>query len=330
MAMLVTGSAGHLGEALVRTLRGARRAVRGADLKPSPFTDCVGSILDRPFVRHCLRGVSAVIHSAALHKPHVVTHSAQDFVDTNVSGTLVLLEEAAAADVRAFVFTGSTSALGEALTPGPGEAAAWVTEETVAVPKNIYGVTKGMAESLCELVARKRHLRVVVLRTARFFPDEDDDAGIRGCYALANVQANEMLYRRVDLEDVVKAHLLAVERAAGLRFARYIVSATTPFTPSDLTDLRHDAPGVVRRLFPECESLYATRGWKLFPQIERVYVNRLARGSLDWRPTYDFRHVMESLRANRDFVSPLARSVGSKGYHDVRFASGPYPVPEMP
>jgi UDP-glucose 4-epimerase len=330
MTILVTGSGGHLGEALVRSLRAAGQSVRGADRKMTPSTDCTGSICDRGFVRDCMRGVRVVIHTATLHKPHLATHGSQDFIDCNVSGTLVLLEEAVAAGVGAFVFTSSTSAFGSALTPGPGEPAAWVTEDTVPAPKNIYGVTKVMAESLCELVARTRHLPVVVLRTSRFFPEEDDDAGIRTTYALANVQANELLHRRVDLEDVVSAHLLAAENAARLGFARYIISATTPFTPRDLAELRRSAPGVVSGLFPQCESLYGARGWKLFPQIDRVYVNCLARAQLDWRPKYDFPHVMECLRANRDFVSPLARAVGSKGYHDVSFADGPYPVLDGP
>jgi len=43
--ILVTGSAGHLGEALVRTLRAAGRPVRGVDLIASPWTDVVGSII---------------------------------------------------------------------------------------------------------------------------------------------------------------------------------------------------------------------------------------------------------------------------------------------
>jgi UDP-glucose 4-epimerase len=45
----------------------------------------------------------------------------------------------------------------------------------VPVPKNIYGVTKVAAESLCELCFRKHRLPVVVLRTSRFFPEADDD-----------------------------------------------------------------------------------------------------------------------------------------------------------
>ena len=329
MTLLVTGSAGHLGEAIVRTLRAMRRAVRGADLKASPFTDCVGSVADRAFVRQCMRGVRAVIHAASLHKPHLATHAARDFIDTNVSGTLLVLEEAAAAGAQSVVFTSSTSAFGAALIPAAGEPAAWVTEQVAPLPKNIYGTSKLMAESLCELFYRKRRLPAVVLRTSRFFPEADDDAAVRTSYALANAQANEFLFRRVDLEDVVGAHLAALERAPGIGFGRYIVSATSPFTPSDLPALRADAPQVVRRLFPGMPALYAARGWKFFPAVDRVYVNQLGRSQLGWRPKYDFRHVLACLERNADFRSPLAREIGSKGYHDRTFGDDPYPVDQI-
>jgi UDP-glucose 4-epimerase len=90
--------------------------------------------------------------------------------------------------------------------------------------------------------------------------------------------------------------------------------------------LRRDAAAVVLRQFPECAELYAARGWTLFPTIDRVYVNELARRSLGWRPKYDFRQVLDSLRAGQDFHSPLALAIGSKGYHAQVFEDGPYPV----
>jgi UDP-glucose 4-epimerase len=326
MTILVTGSAGHLGEALMRTLRAEGRAARGLDIKQSPFTDCVGSMRDRDVVRRCMRGARAVVHAATLHKPHVVTHTNQDFVDTNVTGTLTLLEEAVAVGVDCFVFTSTTSAFGAALVPAAGDPAAWVTEDIVPIPRNIYGVTKVAAESLCELFSRERRLPVIVLRTSRFFPEADDDASVRARYALANVQANEMLHRRVDIADVVSAHLLAIEKARDIGFCRYIISATTPFSRADLVELPRSAPDVVRRLFPDCEALFGARAWTLFPLIDRVYVNRLAMAELGWRPRYDFRHVLECLRADRDFRSPLALEIGSKGYHDTIFKDQPYPV----
>jgi UDP-glucose 4-epimerase len=326
MAIIVTGSAGHLGEALVRTLRDTGQPVRGLDIKSSTFTDHVGSICDRGFVSQCLRGTQAVIHAATLHKPHIATHSAQDFIDTNVSGTLVLLEAAAAAGVERFIYTSTTSTFGAALTPAAEQPAVWVTEEVLPAPKNIYGVTKTMAESLCELYSRRYALPLIVLRTSRFFPEEDDDEAVRRAYERENAQANEILYRRVDIQDVVSAHLLALERAPGIGFRRYIVSATTPFTPGDLPALSRNAPEAVRQLFPECEALYAARGWKLFPKIDRVYVNERARAELGWRPKHDFKHVLHCLRAGADFRSHLARVIGSKGYHERKFSAGPYPI----
>ncbi len=132
-----------------------------------------------------------------------------------------------------------------------------MTEDVIPIPKNVYGVTKIAAESLCEMFYRKYGLSSIVLRTSRFFPEADDNPAIREHYAQDNVQANEMLYRRVDIEDVVSAHVLAIEKAARLGFGRYIISATTPFGMNDLVALRSEAGDVVRRLFPDCEAVYS-------------------------------------------------------------------------
>jgi UDP-glucose 4-epimerase len=267
-----------------------------------------------------MAGVSTVFHAATLHKPHIESHDRQAFVDTNVVGTLTLLEEAVRSGVQSFVFTSSTSAFGHAMRSRDGEPAVWVTEDTVAVPRNIYGATKTAAEALCQVVHQDHDLPVLVLRAARFFPEEDDRDDVRLKYEDANVKANEYLYRRVDLQDVVDAHLLAAERAAQLGFGSYIVSATTPFTPADAGELGRDAPAVVRRLFPDFEAEYGRRRWSMFPRIDRVYDNARARSDLDWTPQYDYRSVLESLQAGRDPRSELARSVGAKGYHAVTVA----------
>ncbi|MBO0808428.1 MAG: NAD(P)-dependent oxidoreductase [Actinobacteria bacterium] len=313
--VLVTGSAGHLGESLVRVLRAAGREVTGLDLLASEFTSVTGSVTDRALVRECVAGAGAVLHAATLHKPHVGSHRRQAFVDTNITGTLTLLEEAAAAGVRSFVFTSTTSAFGRALTPGPGEPAAWITEDVAPVPRNIYGVTKTAAEDLCALAHADLGLPVIVLRTSRFFPEPDDRDEVRAAYQDQNIKANEFLYRRVDIQDVADAHLRALERAPGIGFGRYIISATTPFGPGDLPGLRRDAAAVVRRLFPDAEAEYARRGWRMFGQIDRVYVSARARAELGWRPRYDFRHVLDLLKDGQDPRSPLARQIGAKGYH---------------
>jgi UDP-glucose 4-epimerase len=315
MRILVTGSSGHLGEALVRVLGAAGHHVAGLDVLASPFTSVVGSIANRAVVRECVRGADAIVHAATLHKPHVGSHDRPAFVETNVTGTLNLLEEAVAAGVGRFVFTSTTSAFGRALTPPPGAPAAWITEDVAPVARNIYGATKTAAEDLCELVHRDHGLPCLILRTSRFFPEPDDRDDVRAAFHDANLKVNELLYRRVDLQDVVDAHRLALERAPELGFGRYIISATTPFTPDDLAELRTDAPAVVRRRFPGYEEVYRRLGWRMFPAIERVYVNARARRDLDWAPRYDFRTALDRLAAGEDPRSPLAAEVGAKGYH---------------
>ena len=326
MKVLVSGSTGHLGEALVRSLGELGHEAVGLDLLPSTFTHRVGSIVDRAFVSRCMRGVQVVFHAATLHKPHVATHSRQDFVDTNISGTLNLLEEAAAAGVESFVYTSTTSVFGDALVPPAGAPAAWVTEQVRPQPKNIYGATKAAAEDLCQLFHRNQGLACLVLRTSRFFPEPDDDDSVRAAYADDNAKVNEYLHRRVDIEDVVSAHLLAAARAPAIGFGKYIVSATTPFLPEDLAELRGDAPRVLQRRVPEYAEEYDRRGWSMFPGIDRVYVNELARRELGWQPRHDFRAVIARLRAGQALPSPLARAVGAKGYHAEVFADGPYPA----
>ncbi len=212
------------------------------------------------------------------------------------------------------MFTSTTSAFGSALTPADGAPASWIAEEVTPVPRNIYGATKVAAEDLCALIHRDHDLPCLILRTSRFFPEADDRDEIRTSFDDLNLKVNELLYRRADLEDVVSAHLRALECAPAIGFGRYIVTATTPFGHDDLIELREDAPAVVRRLFPDYEAIYAERDWRMLPSIERVYSNDRARRDLDWSPRYDFRHALDRLAAGTDPRSELAVTVGAKGY----------------
>jgi UDP-glucose 4-epimerase len=313
--VVVSGSSGHLGEALVSVLRSDGHDVVGLDVTRSACTTVVGSVSDRDLATAVLEGADAVIHTAALHKPHLGTHDTAAFIDTNVSGTAILLDAAADARVGAFVFASTTSAFGRALTPAEGRPAAWITEDVVPMARNIYGATKVAAEDLCQLAHEDRRLACVVLRIARFFPEDDDNDEIRSGFSSENAKVNELLYRRVDLGDAVRACLLAAEHADRIGFGRYIVAATTPSCPSDLSELRADAPAVVRRIYPDYEEEYASRGWRMIPRLDRVYVNTRARAALGWEPEHDFAWALDRLRSGEHTQSALAFEIGAEGYH---------------
>ena len=267
------------------------------------------------FVRAAVEGADVIMHTATLHKPHIVSHSRQDFVDTNVTGTLNVLEAALDARVAGVIFTSTTSTFGHALHPKPDEPTAWITEDVVPIPKNIYGVTKISAEQLAELFFRNERLPCLILRTSRFFPEDDDDPKARADYEGLNLKINELLYRRVDLADAVDAHLLAMERLTDIGFDKYIISATPPFVRNDVARLGRDAPSVVASLFPDYVEAFERRGWRMLDRLDRVYDNTHARADLGWKPKVNFRWALDRLRDAQPVFSALADTVGKKSYH---------------
>ncbi len=309
MTVLVTGSSGHLGEALMRTLRATGRAALGLDIIPGLFTDAIGSIADRALVARSLQGVDAVLHVATLHKPHVATHAPEAFVETNIRGTLVLLEEAVRARVLAFVMTSTTSTFGDALKPPAGQPAAWIDERVAPVPKNIYGVTKTAAEDICQLFHRNEGLAAIVLRTSRFFPEEDDDPAARKAYRGRQCEGERIsVSPRRDRGRRRRAS--PRDRAGAGNRLREIHRQRDDAVPAGriAPACASDAPATLSLRAPGWEDEYARRGWRMFPSIDRVYDNALARQDLGWRPKWDFAAIVERLRETGDIRGPLARA----------------------
>lgn len=303
MRILVTGSSGWLGQTLVPRLRREGHVVVGIDPVPAPTTQVVGSIAERELVRATMRefGIDAVIHAGARHKPHVETHGRDEFVAVNVQGTLNLLEEAVAAKATRFVMTSTTSLMISkeirAGASGGAKRAKWINEEMAPLlPRNIYGVSKLAAEHLCRLFHELHKLPVVILRTARFFPEADDMAH-EIAQSDENTKANEFLFRRLSVEDAAESHVVALHKAPELGFDTFIVCAKTPFNPDDCEELIADAPSVVRRYFPDYPEIYARRGWTIFASIDRVYDASRAERRMGFVCRTGFREKLDELAA---------------------------------
>ena len=113
------------------------------------------------------RGIDAVIHTAALHGKHMDLHyPREDFVDTNIKGTLNLLNACLANGVKKFLFTSTTSIYGKSLVND--NQAVWVDEDLPIQPRDIYDITKQTCEELCRDFFEKEHLQTSVYRVGRF------------------------------------------------------------------------------------------------------------------------------------------------------------------
>lgn len=316
MRILLTGSSGWLGRFLAPRLRRDGHHVTGLDVAPGADTQVVGSVADRALVDRTFgdRGIEAVIHAGALHKPDIARYPAKAFVDVNVTGTLNLLEAAAAAGNDRFVFTSTTSLMiSEAVRAGKSggaRSAAWLDESYGPLePRNIYGITKLAAEQLCRLHHRAHGLNVLVLRTGRFFP-EDDDTHRHLCGP--NIKANEFLNRRLAVEDAAEAHVAALEQAPRIGLDTFILSAPPPFAREEAEALIRDAPRVIERHFPGAADLYARLGWRLPRHIDRIYDPSRAERVLGFRCRTDFASILDSVAEGRplpfvhdpNYVSP--------------------------
>lgn len=316
MKVLVTGSSGWLGHCMIPLILESEHNPIGLDIAPGQYTDAVGSVADRSFIATVFEEyeIDAVIHAAALHKPDIARYSKQAFIDVNVTGTLNLLEAASKRPNTRFVFTSTTSLMiSQKIREERTSGAVWLDEEFGPLePRNIYGVTKLAAEGLCRLYYLEHGLSTVILRTARFFPEEDDS--IRDISG-QNLKANELLYRRATVADMAKAHLAALEKADEIKYGLYIISAPTPFERSDTVELKAKAKSVIARKFPDAESLYAKAGWRLPTSIGRVYDGSRITRELAFSYETDFGDTLLALREDRDlpvdhdaaYVSPALK-----------------------
>ncbi|MEP7299020.1 MAG: NAD(P)-dependent oxidoreductase [Burkholderiales bacterium] len=277
MKILVTGSSGRIGSAICERLR-REHEVTGLDRSASATTAIVGDIGDATVLERALRGIDAVVHSAALHAPHVGAVDDREFERVNVHATRLLADLATAAGVRRLVFTSTTALYGAA--SAANESAVWVDEALAPHPQTIYHRTKLAAEAV---LAAHPTLAVTALRMSRCFPEP------------VPLMAVYRLHRGVDARDVAEAHALALASVQP-GFRRYVISGATPFERGDLGELMHDAPSVLRRRAPALVEAFERRGWPLPRSIDRVYCPALAMRELGWAPRYGAEELLTRAR----------------------------------
>ena len=297
MKILVTGATGRVGRALMVRLA-LQHQVQGLDRAPSSTAHWVGDVGDAALLQRALRGVDAVVHTAALHAPQVGRVPDAEFQRINVDATRSLAEAACAAGVGQLLYTSTTALYGDAATPP--DAAGWVDETLAPQPRTIYHRSKLAAEQLLARYAEAGAFGLTILRMSRCFPET------------APQMACARLHRGVDARDVAEAHALALGTARpGSRV--YVISGTTPFQPGDMGALKADAPAVLRLRAPALAQAFADRGWALPASIDRVYSPALAQRELRWQPRFGFADVLRQLDEASPEVLPPGFLVAEPG-----------------
>ena len=150
MKILVTGSAGRVGRAIYIKLMKTHNVV-GIDKTPCSTADYVGDIRDINLLTEAIENVDVIVHTAALHAPHVGLGSDQEFESINIKATERLALLAVKQGVKHFVFTSTTALYGFSSTPDG--VAGWVNETIIPRPKTIYHKSKIEAERVLENIS---------------------------------------------------------------------------------------------------------------------------------------------------------------------------------
>lgn len=287
MKILVTGSAGRVGRAIYIKLMKTHNVV-GIDKTPCSTADYVGDIRDINLLTEAIDNVDVIVHTAALHAPHVGLVSDQEFESINIKATERLALLAVKQGVKHFVFTSTTALYGFSSTPDG--VAGWVNETIIPRPKTIYHKSKIEAERVLENISNLFNLPITVLQMSRCFPEP------------ANLMALYRLTRGIDARDVANAHACAIEKRL-LGFRRYIISGKTPFNQKCCEQLYLNGDDLVKEYAPKLAKDFADRAWKLPRCLDRVYDSSLAQLELGWLPKYGYESVLDML--DNDFAEVL-------------------------
>ncbi len=254
--VLVTGGAGFIGSHLVdwALSQGAARVaaldnlIAGrleflAHLKDEPRFEFVeGDVRDEALVESLVRGSDVVLHEAA-SKLVVSRESPRVDMQTNIGGTLNVLEAAKGSDVR-IIHASTGSVLGSCDRP--------MREDFPGKPTTLYGISKSAAENYCLFYHREFGVRVTILRYFHVFGPRqafDGEAGVVSIflgrvlqgkppviygsgeqircftYVHDDVRANELLLSRDDtigeVYNVASRNRISVKQLADMIIERY-------------------------------------------------------------------------------------------------------------
>lgn len=162
--ILLTGAAGRIGTAVYEALSG-KYDVTLCDLRRPEYalrkTDrfVAADLSDQTIVAPLVKGHDCVVHLAGIPDPNAAF---DDLLPANILATTHLIEAAATAGCRRFVFASSA----QAIEGYPVDVQ--VADGAAPRPANMYGVTKAYGEALCAFHATRNGLSCVALRIGAF------------------------------------------------------------------------------------------------------------------------------------------------------------------
>jgi nucleoside-diphosphate-sugar epimerase len=197
MKILITGSSGLIGSAIIPLLETDGHVIRRFDIRPSPSDNNTSfmaeDITNNKARQQAIKDIDGVIHLAAVSRVLDAELNPAKCFDINVKGTMSLLSDLAKLDNPPWVIYGSSREVYGSASTMP------VSEEQSLKPVNIYAESKVTAESLVRNYARLTDRPAIIFRFSNVYGSIHDHATrVIPAFVRASVTGNEI---RVDGED---------------------------------------------------------------------------------------------------------------------------------
>jgi nucleoside-diphosphate-sugar epimerase len=245
--VLVTGSAGRLGQAMCQALARAGHQVSGLDVRSTPgLSDqqChVGSLLDADLLQRAMTGHDAVIHLAATPDdaafprqaaPHDTDNFEDELLPNNILGSYRLLEAVRRVGIPKVILAST----GQVIDGHLDANRVPVTQGSAYAPRYLYACTKVFLEQLGHVYAVNHGIKVLLVRfgwcprtvahavTIATHLEEQDtylSPGDAGRFAVCAVEADATLWQPftpVYCTSIPKRHML-YDLAPAKKFVGY-------------------------------------------------------------------------------------------------------------
>ena len=197
MRILITGSSGLIGSAIIPLLETDGHVIREFDIRLSPSNNNISFITedltDSKARQQAIKGIDGVIHLAAVSRVLDAEHDPTKCFDINVKGTMSLLSDLAKLDNPPWLIYGSSREVYGSASTMP------ISEDQVLKPINIYAESKVAAESLIRNYARLTDRPAIIFRFSNVYGSIHDHATrVIPAFVRASVTGNEI---RIDGED---------------------------------------------------------------------------------------------------------------------------------
>ncbi|NDC38103.1 MAG: NAD(P)-dependent oxidoreductase [Proteobacteria bacterium] len=279
LRVLVTGGSGDLGRRLAPRLQALGAKMISLDPLPSGcegVETVVGTILDRNLVQEVVTTSDVVVHVAAWHGYHAFTKSksAEEFWDTNMTGTFNLLEACAQHAKRKCIFMSSTS-----IDEWP----------------EMYGMTKMLGEELCRAYMQRYAMQIICLRPRAFIPWWNT-----GVYSSKAEWAAWFARGAVHIDDVAAATISACHKINEVESSLFEVvelDGKHDFDDADREAWRRQGRErfLIER-FPQLSDVI--RKATFLPATPPTYKDlRNAQELLGYLPSYGYKEMLEEIRS---------------------------------